>query len=187
MKFLKLFAVLLLAGGALYMVAGSAQGQMARFPYVDGEGNISVPEDFRSWAFLGTWAVAADDDSGDVAGFHNVYTQPETIQAYRESGKFPDGAVLVKELFKTSSADMTTGRVGRASEVEGWFVMIKDTQGRFPESGIWGDGWGWALFYAKEPEKNVATDYTESCLGCHVPAKDTDWVYVQGYPVLQGK
>jgi hypothetical protein len=30
-------------------------------------------------------------------------------------------------------------------------------------------------------------DYKKDCLGCHIPARTTDWVYVQGYPVLAAK
>ena len=41
--------------------------------------------------------------------------------------------------------------------------MIKDAKGRFPGNDLWGDGWGWALFEAKDPKKNVATDYTTDC------------------------
>ena len=29
-------------------------------PYVDDKGNITLPKDFRSWSFLGTWGVAAE-------------------------------------------------------------------------------------------------------------------------------
>ena len=53
---------------------------------------------------------------------------------------------------------------------------------QFPTSA---SGWGWALFEAKDPKKNVATDYTTDCRTCHVPAKKDDWVYVRGYPVLK--
>jgi hypothetical protein len=44
--------------------------------------------------------------------------------------------VIVKELFATATGDMTTGRVSHAHEVEGWFVMIKDAKGRFPDHGL---------------------------------------------------
>ncbi|MGI9386878.1 MAG: cytochrome P460 family protein, partial [Methyloligellaceae bacterium] len=65
-------------------------------PYVDDKGNISIPKDFRSWSFLGTWGVATDEEGkAGSQGFHNVYTQPETVEAFRKTGKFPDGAVLV--------------------------------------------------------------------------------------------
>jgi hypothetical protein len=32
------------------------------------------------------------------------------------------------------------------------------------------------LFEAKDPKKNVATDYKTDCRTCHVPAKKYDWV-----------
>jgi hypothetical protein len=159
--------------------------------YVDAHGNISLPSDFQTkWAFLGTWSVASKDaeQSGSASGhgaaaLHNVYTPPGTIEAFRESGKFPDGSVLVKELLKTKTATMTTGEVSRGQELEGWFVMIKDTLNRFPGNTLWGDGWGWALFDANG--KLTTKDYKVECLGCHIPAKNNDWVYVEGYPVLR--
>jgi hypothetical protein len=68
-----------------------------------------------------------------------------------------------------------------------WFVKVKAEKSRFPDSKLWGDGWGWALFKADAPDKQVATDYKKDCLGCHVPAKSTDWTYIQGFPVLKSK
>jgi hypothetical protein len=118
------------------MVVG--QSPSAFSPYVDAEGTISMPSDFREWAYLGTWSIAGDDEAGGAAGFHIVYTQPETIEAYRRTGEFPDGAVLVKELIETDTGDLTTGRVSWANRVTGWFVMIKDRQGRFEGNGLWG-------------------------------------------------
>lgn len=161
------------------------QSPSAFSSYVDAEGTISLPPDFREWAYLGTWSIASDDESGGAADFHNVYTQPETIEAYRRTGAFPDGAVLVKELIEANSGDLTTGRVSWAREVTGWFIMIKDRKGRFPDNGLWGDGWGWALFQADDPAKTVTEDYKADCIPCHVPATQDDWVYVRGYPVLQ--
>ncbi len=116
--------------------------------------------------------------------FHNVYTQPGTVEAFRETGKFPDGAVLVKELLTAKTDTMTTGEVSYGKETEGWFVMIKDTMGRFKGNGLWGNGWGWALIYADDPSEVVTTDYKTECIPCHVPARNDDWVYLRGYPVL---
>ncbi len=166
--------------------AGSGLTAEPFSPYVDEKGSITIPKDFRSWYFLGTWGVAADED-GQVGskGFHNVYTQPETITAFRSTGKFPDGAVLVKELFKAATNSMTTGEISYAAETEGWFIMIKDTQGRFKENRLWGDGWGWALFNADDPAKTVTTDYKDDCISCHVPAEKDDWIYIGGYPALK--
>jgi len=61
---------------------------------------------------------------------------------------------------------------------------LKDAKGRFSANDLWGDGWGWALFEAKDPKRNVATNYRTDCKTCHIPAKKDYWVYVRGYPAL---
>ena len=153
-------------------------------PYVDGEGNISFPKGFRtSMVHLGSWFVP----EGDASGFHDVYTEKATVEAFRKTGKFPDGATLVKELRASNSGSYTTGQgVSYATDgLKQWFVMIKDAKGRFTDNPLWGDGWGWALYKPDDPLKNVATDYSKDCISCHVPAKATDWVYIEAYPTLK--
>lgn len=160
---------------------------------VDKSGSISLPTNLRrDWAFLGTWSIAEEDvetasaaSGHGAAGLHNVYTQRATIDHFRKTGKFPDGAVIVKELLKATTASMTTGTVSRGTEVEGWFVMVKDTKGRFKSNPLWGDGWGWSLFNADQAEKTVTTNYKTECIGCHIPARKDDWIYLNGYPVLE--
>ena len=159
---------------------------------VDNTGNITLPTGFRDdWTFLGTWSIDKKDveTSGSAsghgaAGLHNVYTQRGVAEYYRQFGKFPDGAVIVKELLKATTSTMTTGTVSRGFEVEGWFVMIKDTKDRFNSNPLWGDGWGWALFTGDRPNKPVTKNYKTECIGCHIPARDNDWIYLSGYPVL---
>ncbi len=62
--------------------------------------------------------------------------------------------------------------------------MIKDTKGRFDKNLAWGDGWGWALIKTNNTKENVTINYRTECLGCHIPAKKTDWIYIEGYPTL---
>ena len=175
---------------ALVVLAGHGQAQSqtaARFngfDLVDKAGNIRKPGDYRErYEALGTYTVI--DPNGDQ--MHMTYASPGAAEYYRKTGKYADGTVLVKEVFGTDHARMTTGDAHWASGTEVWFVMIKDEKGRYPDNPLWGDGWGWALFKSDAPDKQVATDYKNDCLGCHVPAKATDWVYVQGYPVLMSK
>jgi hypothetical protein len=151
---------------------------------VDTKGNLRVPSDYRTaYEALGTWAVAKDDGPGSKQ-LHMVYASPGTIAAFRKNGQFPDGTVLVKEVFNTATKDMTTGTVSSAGTLAGWFVMVKDSAGRFPENKLWGDGWGWSWFDAANPRKTTSTDYTADCQSCHAPARQSDWIYTRGYPVL---
>ncbi len=179
-SFLLMFAALFTFG---LMISAQADENGSFSPYVDSEGNITRPADFREkWTYLGSWVHPEDRESG----IHNVYTEPGVAESYKKNGKFPDGAVLVKEVLSEGVQDMTTGKgVLHAKDIVLWFVMVKDEKGRFPDNPKWGDGWGWALYYAKDPSKDVATDYKKDCLGCHVPAKQTDWIYIEGYPVLK--
>ena len=160
-------------------------------------GAISVPEDYTRWAALGTWAHANTKGEPGSHEYHVVYTQPETIDYFQKHGRFPDGAVLVKELLNTETIPMTTGpAVSHAATIKGWFVLVRDTKGRYKNSKLWGDGWGWSLFNAPDSKKTVSTDYQENCIGCHLPARDLarsdaheddKWIYTLGYPVFQKK
>ncbi|MBR0858282.1 cytochrome P460 family protein [Bradyrhizobium liaoningense] len=152
---------------------------------VDTEGHLRVPPDYwANYQSLGSWAIAADDGRGSKE-LHVVYASPGTIDAYRRDKRFPDGAVLIKEVFRTATGDMTTGTVSRAGALKGWFVMVKDSANRHAGNPLWGDGWGWSWFDATDPAKTTSTDYKVDCQSCHVPAQASDWVYVDGYPALK--
>ena len=152
---------------------------------VDANGNLRVPADYRAvYQFLGSWAVAADQGQGSKE-IHVVYAAPDAIAAYRKDGRFPDGSVLVKEVFEATTAAMTTGTVSHAQKLKGWFVMVKDNKNSHPGNKLWGEGWGWSWFDAANPVKTTSKDFRTDCLGCHIPAKSTDWIYVSGYPGLK--
>lgn len=161
-----------------FEMALSASG----FQYVDDKGNISRPDRVRdTFPSLGAVWVNGTPE-GEM---HLVWASPGTAAAYRLDNRFADGAVLVKEVLAGEHGRMTTGQANWASDAtKVWFVMIKDAKGRYPGNPLWGDGWGWALFKGDAPDKQVATDYRKDCLGCHQPARATDWVYVKSYPVL---
>lgn len=157
--------------------------------YVDTQGNIERPQNFRNeWAHLGSWLVK-NDEMASGPGVHDVYTQPKTIQAVQETGLWPDGAVLVKEIRSIKSRRLTTGNAQWAGDASAWFVMVRDRKNRFPDNPAWGEGWGWALFEADAPSKNLTTTWKgegfNNCFGCHIPAKSTDWVFVEGYPAIR--
>ncbi len=171
-------AVLLLA-----VYYSSGQADEAFSPHVDESGEISFPSDFRStMVHLGSWFVP----DGGASGFHGVYTEKESLDAYRKTGVFPDGATLVKELRVSVAGNYTTGQgvSHETTDIKQWFVMIKDASGRFEENPLWGDGWGWALYKPDDLQTNLASNYKADCLGCHIPARETDWIYVEAYPIL---
>ena len=181
-------AALLTLGVAL--AAGVTYGQMASKEYAEGivseDGSIRLPENFRTdYVMLGAWSVAGDVDTGGNIGLHVVYAPKHAVEGYRKTGKFPDGTVLVKELFNGKTESLTTGEATSAAATAGYFVMVKDDKGRFSGNPLWGDGWGWSFFEADNTRVATTKDYGKECLGCHVPARSTDLVYVEAYPVLK--
>jgi hypothetical protein len=160
------------------------EAQRGFSPCVDSAGNISLPHDFETtFVHIGTISVApkATDPANEL---HSTYTRPEDLAAFQRDGRFPDGAVLVKEVRATNSAPMTTGSATFGAEMKVWFVMVKDAKGRFEKNELWGDGWGWALFEGDDRTEQVAVDYKTDCRTCHVPARKNDWLFTECYPAL---
>jgi hypothetical protein len=192
MKVIRVFSLGISGIGAILAIAALSSMQATAInsasqteAAVDTGGNLHVPRDYQTtYQPLGSWAVAADEGRG-AKQLHAVFASPGSIEAYRKDGRFPDGTVLVKEVFEAATKEMTTGTVSHAEKLKGWFVMVKDSNGRYPGNALWGDGWGWSWFDAANPTKTTSTDYRLNCKSCHVPAQATDWVYVDGYPALK--
>src|ERR1043166_4479135 len=77
-----------------------ARGDGTPVAVVDDQGNLHVPSNYRTaYEFLGTWAIAANNGVGS-SQLHAVYANPGTTAAYHTSGHFPDGTVLIKEVYE---------------------------------------------------------------------------------------
>lgn len=166
--------------------AGLSHAASGEVPSVtDSSGQLHVPDRYReTYEFLGSWAIANDKGEGSK-DIHQVYASPGAVAAFKKDGHFPNGTVLVKEVYTASTAKMTTGTASHPQTLQGWFVMVRDTKEDHPGNKLWGDGWGWSWFDAGNPVKTTSTDYKVDCQGCHVPAKANDWIYTEGYPALK--
>ncbi|WP_026191756.1 cytochrome P460 family protein [Methylosinus sp. LW4] len=151
---------------------------------VEAEAALHVPgANYRGdWVQLGAFSVLADKPADGAKQLHVVYTERKNIDAYLATGAFPEGAVLVKDVYAAKTEALTTGVASYAGELAGRFVLVKDKSSRSPR---FGDGWGWAFYEGTETKLTATTNYKKDCLGCHEPARATDLVYVQGYPILR--
>ena len=121
---------------------------------------------------LGASAIAADQGNSPKE-LHVVYASPGTIAAYRKETA-PSGEGGVSGGYRTDD----DRHVSHAQTLKGWFVLVRDSKDIHPGNKLWGDGWGWSWFDASNPTKTTSTDYKVDCLGCHVPARATEWIYV---------
>ena len=91
------------------------------FALVDKSGNIRKPTDYRDlYQTLGTYFVL---DPKGANQMHLTYASPGAADYYRRNSKFADGTVLVKEVFGTDHAQMTTGDAHWAKDTKVWFVL----------------------------------------------------------------
>ena len=149
----------------------------------DGAPTLPVGYDGPDWVQIGTWAIAPTEGK-NVKEQHLVFAERAAVRAYRETGKWPDGSTLVKELRGASPTVMSTGFSAPTGELNGWFVMVKGRAAPTKVTSHWGDGWYGAQYDAKDRKRNLSPGWA-SCRGCHTPVQSTDWVFAAGYPVLK--
>ena len=186
-----LFSVVASLGAGL-VLAGPERSAAGSARYA-ADGQLVIPEGFRSWSFIGAM-VTPNGLNGGKAGFpefHNVYVEKANLDAYRKTGKFPEGTVIIKELTSVrnpdhpdGSADEASGRGFFEGELSGLDVMVKDAR-RFAATG----GWGFFNFGHQAPPyaRTAKAAGMADCAGCHQGAAKTDMVFVQFYPNLRAR
>jgi len=148
-------------------------------PEYDGAGALLRPEGYREWVFVGASLGLSYRDGAPPAGpgeFHHVYLRPESYEAFRRSGRFPDRTMLVLELHQAAQ-EVAPGRHGLFEGPRlAMEVAVKDA--RLP------DGWGYFGF--GDGSRARATGFPRrDCFECHRQHAAADNVFVQFYPVLR--
>jgi hypothetical protein len=125
---------------------------------------LDLPKGYRDWALVGVSTTYRHAGGAQ----QNVYMSPSAYREYRNSGKFPEGAVMVLE-----SRD-ASGRVEALS------ASVKDRNVN--------GGWGYFRFEADQgrlAEKASILPVGAGCVACHSERGATDHVFTQFYPVLR--
>jgi hypothetical protein len=127
------------------------------------------PEQFRRWAHVKSVLVGPQSTAFVTeGGIHHIYANQKALAGY-ETGKFPDGSVIVYDLLETKEIAGNTIE-GATRRVD---VMVKDTQ-RYRTTG----GWQFMSFPGgKQTEGELAADRQAVCSECHAKRKDHDFVF----------
>ncbi len=156
---------LLLVTMASLGVAGSMASRAAGQPDPDATTPIPFPEGFRSWTHVKS-AVVRPGPSNDSAfsGLHNIYANAPAMVGYR-TGRFPDEAVIVFDLFDFEESAEAL-RPTRRKSVS---VMMRDpsVQG----------GWRFEDFRGGEPSQRAEAQAISACLACHLREVEGDGVF----------
>ena len=150
----------------------------------NGAGELIRPEGWRKWVYIGTPVTPNDMNNGAAAfpEFHNVYIDPDSFTAYEQTGEFPEGTMIAKELVSVGSKAAVSGNGYFMGELQGLEITVKDTKRFADEPG------GWAYFsfgHEKTYAKTAKIFPTDKCNACHEASADQDWVFTQYYPILR--
>ncbi len=153
--------------------------KMTQPRYADGK-QLMLPEDYRSWVYVGASIGLSYSEAARDAGpgaFHHVYLQPEAYAQFKRTGKFPEKTMLVMEVHKPEqkvSINKQGYFEGDRVAVE---VALKDHD-KFEE--------GWAYFDFANGSKKTSTAFPKTaCWSCHNQHGEDDNVFTQFYPVLR--
>ncbi len=159
-------------------------------PKWTAEGQLVLPEGYHEWVYLGS-PLTPNALNGGEAGFpeyHNVYMQPEAYRAYKETGEFPEGTIMLKELQLTHPAEHEDGSRNEVSG-RGFFpaarngidIAVKDST-RFGDT----NNWGYFNFghHAPPYAETAAAAPAEACAQCHIDNATKDMVFTRFYAIL---
>lgn len=130
---------------------------------------VPYPEGYRDWHHVKTMVIEEGHPLfAAFGGIHHIYANEKALEGYR-SERFPDGSVLIFELFEAVRADHAITEGER--KVVG--VMHKDAD-RFAATG----GWGFEGFVGGDPAHRLVRDNAASaCFACHEPQQDQDYTF----------
>ena len=187
--------VVLVAASSFLFDTRSVATQLQRSTAVfDSDGKMQLPTGYRAWVFVGAPLTPNALNKGEAAfpEYHHVYIKKENVDAFLQTGSFPEGTVIVKELtrvlapeFPDGSRKEPSGRGYFNGEINGIDVTVKDSK-RFAGT----NGWGFFTFghHPLPYAKTAAESPAKICASCHSTyVAETDMTWVQFYPLLRDK
>ena len=159
-------------------VSALAEGLPHWGPKYDAKGELILPTGYHEWVFLGA-PLTPNGLNGGQAGFpeyHNVYVQPQAFAIYKQTGKWPQGTIMLKELqlvqgssFDDGSTTESSGRGYFPGARNGIDISVHD-RSRFKKT----NGWGFFNFghHAPPYAKTAAAAPEAACAACHIANAD---------------
>jgi hypothetical protein len=161
---------------------GAPPAAVTPSPAYDASGALLRPQGYRRWVFVGAslgLSYREPTHDGGPGDFHHVYLRPESYEAFRRTGRFPDKTVLVLELHRAAQKVAPSRQGLFEGERIALEAAVKDAE-RFPD--------GWAYFSFGDGTRPTATAFPRAdCFDCHRQHAASDNVFVQFYPVLRDK
>jgi hypothetical protein len=160
-------------------VLGAEPGKPAAV--FEGKDTLPRPDGYREWVFVGS-SLGLSYEKGERPGpleYKNVYIDPAAYRAYKATGKFPQGTVLVLETAAGDEKREPGLKGSYQKEFTGLSAAVKDAE-RFE------GGWGYFQFGGPDhPKAKAQPAKKAACYDCHRQKAADDNVFTQFYPVLR--
>jgi len=127
------------------------------------------PKDFRRWAHVKSVVVVPQSAFfATEGGIHHIYANDKALEGY-ETGKFPEGSVIVYDLLETKDVAGNTVE-GATRRID---VMVKQRNDHAATGG-----WEFMSFPGGDPASGKLTaERQATCSACHSKRKEHDSVF----------
>lgn len=151
----------------MLLVAAVCASSFALWTQLDGAD--SFPTDFRNWAHVKSVLVGPQSAAfATEGGIHHIYANEKAREGY-DTGKFPDGSVIVYDLLETKEIAGNTIE-GPTRRVD---VMMKKSE-LYRTTG----GWEFMSFQGSDRTRGkLAAERQAGCAACHSKRKDHEFVF----------
>ena len=149
-------------------------------PVYDTAGDLIPPADYREWVFLSAGLDMSYSETAaamDHSVFDNVFVDPASWAAFKQSGHWPDKTMMVLET-RVANSHGSINKHGQyqTGETMGVEVHVRD-EARFK------GGWGFFRLDGQAPAKLVP--YQAECYACHTAHGAVDTTFTQFYPTAK--
>lgn len=140
---------------------------------VAGENKVPYPENYRQWQHVKSMLIQPGHPlENPFQGIHHIYANDKAMNGMK-AGKYIDGSVLAFDLLEYVEQDNAIQEGKR--KLLG--VMHKDAA-KYSKTG----GWGFEGFAGNSKTERLTDDGGQSCFGCHLPQKDSGYVFSKFRP-----
>ena len=162
---------------ALLLIAAAPPPAAARFT---ADGQFIPPADYREWVYLTSGLDMSYVEAPGTAGmsmFDNVFVDPASWKAFKQTGHWPDGTVFMLEN-RAATAHGSINRQGhfQTEDLMGLEAHVRD-EARFK------GGWGFFAVNGSAPARMIP--YGASCYACHQAHGAVDTTFTQFYPTAK--
>ncbi len=130
---------------------------------------VAYPTGYRKWTHVKSMVIFSKEHKlfANFGGLHNVYVNDIGWPSLQKSRTYPDGSILVFELFDISTSQgAIEARGGRK-----FLAVMKKNSKQYAPTG----GWGFEVFQGYEATGSLKD--AKQCFDCHASQKMKDFVF----------